>query len=196
MSRNHFGLNMENKQSSATTVFWFMGAVLLLAALSRVLPHPPNVSPIAAMALLGGAYLGQRRWALLLPLACMVCSDLVLELMFRAGWRPYTGFHDTLPYVYGSLLLTAWLGTSLQRRLSPLSIVATSMAASVIFFVITNLGVWWQWMPHTYDSLVQCYVQAIPFFRNTALGDMAYTAAFFGVVQWVRSRYPHWAWAA
>ena len=174
---------------------WFVGSLLVLAAISRVLPHPANVTPVAAMALFGGAYINNKRWALLLPLAWMLFSDFLLQIMYWAGLRAYTGFSDIIPFVYGSLLLTALLGSTLQKRLTPLPILASSMAASVIFFLITNFGVWLSWMPHTFDGFVQCYTQAIPFFRASALGDLVYTGAFFGIAQVVRSQFPKWNWA-
>lgn len=150
---------------------WILVAGLIAAAAaSRLLPHPPNATPMAAMALFGGAYLADRRLALLLPLAAMLASDLVL------------GLHALLPVVYGAFAVIVWLGTRLAGRITPLRVAGATLAGSVLFFVLTNFGVWaWGGLyPRTAAGLVAAYVAAIPFFRNTLLGDAAYALLLFG----------------
>ncbi len=159
---------------------WVIAGMILAAAAARVIPHPPNFTPIGAMALFAGATLRDRRLAVLLPLAAMFVSDLLL------------GSHSTFLFVYGSYALIALLGQTLQRhRRSALRIGGASLAASLLFFTITNFGSWisYDWYPHTLGGLVACYVAAIPFlgdtqattfFLNTAVGDLFFSAALFG----------------
>src|SRR5438128_1218499 len=104
-------------------------ALIVVAAASRLLPHPPNVTPVAAMALLGGAYL-EGGAAFLFPLGALLLSDLFL------------GLHATLPFVYAGFLLTAFLGTRLRRDRGPGRVAAFALAGSLSFFFITNFGVW------------------------------------------------------
>jgi len=152
-----------------------LGSLLILAAaFSRLIPHPANLAPIAAMALAGGVYL-DRRFALIIPLIALALSDAVI------------GFHPTIPFVYGSFLLIGVMGLWLRTHKRPLPVFGASIAGSVLFFVLTNFGVWltgggWSY-PRTLAGLVECYAVAIPFFRNTILGDLAWTAVLFGVFE-------------
>jgi ABC-type multidrug transport system fused ATPase/permease subunit len=144
--------------------------VILAAAASRLVPHPPNFAPIAAMALFGGAYFSDRRQAFLVPLAAMFLSDLVI------------GLHSTIAVVYGSFALIVCIGFWLRRRRTVSLVAGATLAGSVVFFVITNFGVWalGSWYPKTLSGLMTAYIQAIPFFRNTVAGDLFYVSILFG----------------
>lgn len=144
---------------------------VLVAAILRLVPHAPNFAPIGAMALFGGAYLG-RRYALALPIAAMFLSDLFIG---------FDGITSRLT-VYGTFLVIGLIGLWLRERKSFQNVVLASLAASVLFFVTTNFGVWafGTIYPRTVEGLVACYVAAIPFFRNTLAGDLFYTGVFFG----------------
>src|SRR6266704_4239199 len=149
--------------------FIVIALIILAAAALRVIPHPPNVASITAVALFGGAYL-TKRLALIVPLAALLLSDLVL------------GFYSHMEVVYGSFLLVVCLGFLLQRKRSALRIAGAALASSVVFFVVTNFGVWAfeSLYPKTAAGLLTCYVAAIPFFQNTLVGDALYTAVLFG----------------
>ncbi|MDP3685779.1 MAG: hypothetical protein Q8R32_03030 [bacterium] len=149
--------------------------LILVAAASRLLPHPPNVSPIAAIALLGGASLSLP-WSLAIPAAAMLLSDVII------------GF-DTFPItlsVYGSFLVSVFLGRALRERPSSWRILGTSLASSSVFYLLTNAAVWAfsPLYPQTLDGLILSYLYAIPFFRHTLLGDLAYTVTLFFAYQY------------
>ena len=150
--------------------FIVIALIILGAAASRLIPHPPNLASIAAVALFGGAYLTNKRLALIVPLAALLLSDFVM------------GFYRHMEVVYGSFLLVVCLGFLLQRKRSALRIAGTALAGSVVFFVVTNFGVWAfeSLYPKTAAGLLACYVAAIPFFQNTLAGDALYTAVLFG----------------
>jgi hypothetical protein len=145
--------------------FVFMGARL------RLIPHSPNFAPIAAIALFGGVYFS-RKFALLLPVAAMLLSDI------------FIGFYQPIlmAAVYGSFLLTGLLGLWLKTHKKWYFIGGSAVLASVLFFLLTNFAVWAfsPWYAKTLAGLGQCYLMAIPFFRNTLAGDLFYTLAFFG----------------
>ena len=142
--------------------------IIAIAVLSRVLPHPPNFAPIAGIALFSGSYLLGLN-AFLLPLAIMLLSDMII------------GFHSTMPYVYGSFFIIVLLGKQLQKKNSFIRLSYTSLTSSLIFFIITNFGVWLNGglYPKNIVGLEQSYVMAIPFFKNTIMGDFFYTFLFF-----------------
>jgi hypothetical protein len=158
--------------------FFTILGITLSAAAMRLLPHPPNMTPIAAMALFGGVYFAAGRTAFLVPLAAMYLSDLALGFfVYDFGW-----FHWFMPFVYMSFTATVCLGLLIRRRLTLLTVGGAALMSSVLFFIITNFGVWLvgNLYPKTEAGLLSCYVAAIPFFRNTLAGDAAYTLVFFG----------------
>ncbi|HEY7006786.1 MAG TPA: DUF6580 family putative transport protein [Sphingomicrobium sp.] len=143
---------------------------IVAATALRLVPHPPNFSPIDAMALFSGAYLGRRWVAFVAPLAALLLSDLAL------------GFYHGMATVYSTVALIVVIGWWLSSKRTPLRIGAAAVVSSVLFFVITNFGMWMfsGFYPVTYAGLVACYTAAIPFFQNTVAGDLFYSALLFG----------------
>lgn len=150
--------------------------IVLLGALSRLLPHPPNVSPILAMALFGGAML-PRKQAFVLPLITLFISDIGLH--FLAG---YPILEWGTIFVYGSFALIVSIGMWYGKEKSSKRFFQSALASVALFFVLSNFGTWLTSgiYPLTWDGLVQCYIAAIPFLRNTLIGDIAWIAIFFG----------------
>jgi hypothetical protein len=163
--------------------------MILAAAAFRLIPHPPNFAPIAAMALFGGACFAHRRAAFAVPLAAMLLSDLAIGLV---SGNLSLGVHRLLPVVYGSFALITCLGLWLRQRRKFVPIAGATFAGSVLFFTLSNFGVWilGSAYPKTWDGLVACYVAAIPFFHNTFLGDAIYAAALFGGLALVEKGFP------
>ncbi|MFQ3591846.1 MAG: DUF6580 family putative transport protein [Gemmataceae bacterium] len=145
-----------------------LAAMIAAAALARLIPHPPNFTPIGAMALFGGACFADRRLAFLLPLAAMFLSDLLL------------GLHVLIPVVYGSFAVNVLLGRWLRSRRTLVNTATVTLLGSIQFFVVTNFACWLLWYPHTLAGLTACYIAAIPFFHNTLLGDAVCATALFG----------------
>ena len=146
-----------------------LSAIVAAAAL-RLAPHPPNFTPIGAMALFSAAYLGRRPIAFAAPLGALLLSDLLL------------GFYHGIVTVYASVALIVVVGWLALSRISPLRVGAAALASSVLFFAITNFGVWLftGFYPLTWAGLSACYVASIPFFQNTVAGDLFYSVLLFG----------------
>ena len=144
---------------------------IFAAAAMRLLPHPPNFSPIAAMALFSGTQMPRRALAFVAPFAALLLSDLALG-----------GFYAGMNFVYLSFALTVLIGWAMASRKSPLVIGGAAVASSVLFFILTNFGMWLfsGMYPLTQAGLVACYVAAVPFFQNTLAGDLLFTLALFG----------------
>jgi hypothetical protein len=158
--------------------FLVLLGIILSAAAMRLVTHPPNFTPIASMALFGGVHFTKKKTALLVPLAAMYLSDLALGFFFYDfGW-----FHGFMPFVYASFMLTVCLGFLVRRRLTPLTVGSAALAGSIMFFIISNFGVWLvsNFYPKTPAGLLSCYVAAIPFFRNMLAGNVFYTLVLFG----------------
>lgn len=153
----------------------FALVLILFAAFSRLIPHAPNFTPVISTALFAGAYL-QKRFAFLVPVAAMLMSDIVI------------GFYSpgSMTFVYGSLLLIVALGLTMSNKASVTRIAGLSLVGAVLFFVLTNFGVWLvpgSMYPKTLAGLIECYVMAIPFFGNTLLSTLVYSAAMFGAYE-------------
>lgn len=145
-------------------------ALIAAATLLRLAPHAPNFQPFGALALFAGAVL-PRPWTFVVPLGALALSDAVLGF-YGAG----------MLWVYGSYALIAVLGGLVLRRRSPVTVAATALASSVLFYAVTNFGEWTGPLyPHTVAGLIASYAAAVPFFRNTVLSDLAYSLALFGV---------------
>jgi hypothetical protein len=147
-----------------------LSLIVFAIAMFRILPHPPNVSPVAAMALFGGAYFSDRRVAFIVPFLALLLSDLLI------------GLHDTMVYVYVGFALTVVIGVWIGQKLNISRIAIALLVSSGLFFAITNFGAWVTsgLYPMTAEGLLQAYIAAIPFFQNSLLGNLVFTALLFG----------------
>jgi hypothetical protein len=152
-------------------------AVVIVAALIRLLPHPFNFTPIGALALFSGSILYKRKWALVLPLGGLILSDLVMEY-----FNPGSGIYDGILAVYASFVLIALLGSRLKSNKSIVRVFGFSLTSSVLFFLITNFTFWYagQLYPVSINGLLESYYMGLPFFRNGLLGDLFFNGLFFG----------------
>jgi len=166
-------------------------ALIFVAALTRIIPHPPNFSPIEAVALFGGAYFAKRQWALIVPLAAMFASDLVLGLVNGDIYWSYFASAGYL-MVYACIALSTVLGFGLRGKVSGGRVLGYSLAGSLLFFVLTNFGVWAfeSMYPHNAAGLTAAFVAGIPFFQWTVLGTLFYAALLFGGFELLRRRNP------
>lgn len=178
------------KLSKKQLVFLIVG-IVLLGALSRLLPHIWNFTPIVAIALFAGAYIkGPIKLKLLIPLACLLISDFALQLLYWGGLREFPGFHNSMPFIYISLILIVLLGSSLANQINWKTVLGSALASGLAFYLITNFGVWAieAYYPKNFLGLMECYVAGIPFFRSALLGDVFYTGVLFAGMEWLLSK--------
>ena len=152
--------------------------LMIFGILFRIIPHAPNFTPVAAIALFGAVLLPNRRLALIMPLALIMISDL------------FIGLHDIVIFTWGSVVIISLIGLGLRigmgffnafKSRKSTTVLFGSLASAVAFYLVTNFGVWAAgWYPPTPQGLLQCYVAGIPFFRNFLAGTLVYSAAFFG----------------
>ncbi len=161
------GLNMF-KHFQQPSWQW-LAVIILFLAFSRLIPHAPNFTPLGAMALLAGAYIKNLRLSIAIPLLAMLLSDAVI------------GFHSTLLFVYGAVALIVIGSHFWLRRLSLVSITLASLMSAIAFYTVTNFGSWLthDMYPHTASGLAQAYIAGIPFFKNTLLSNLLFTAIGF-----------------
>lgn len=178
--------------------FGIISLMILAAALSRLLPHPYNFTPIGAIGLFGAAHFSRKYLAFLVPFLALWLSNLLLNNVVYANMYPelygegFIWFGSTAPYVYGAFVLIIGLGFLLLRKVKVTNLLVASLAASVLFFLVTNAGVWWGSPMYTKDfaSLMAVYTAGIPFFWNTLLGDLFYVGVLFGGYAWIKQQVP------
>lgn len=160
-------------------------ALLVIGFVSRVILHIPNFTPVIALALFGGSHL-PRRHAIVLPVVIMAVTDIIL------------GVHATMPFTWGSMMLIAGLGVWLRERKTYLNIALTATASAVLFFVVTNFGSWlvMTLYPKNLAGLGECYIAALPFFRNLLLSTWVFSAILFGSYAFIAAGVRKTSWAA
>ncbi|BAV95426.1 DUF6580 family putative transport protein [Ichthyobacterium seriolicida] len=144
--------------------------------LSRLVPHPPNFTPVFAAALFSGTYFYSKKWAYLFPLFIVISSDLIINyitnesLIIRANL-----------VTYFCVLLTSFMGSLMRSGTTPIKVIFYSTLSSVCFFIISNFFVWYSGnlYPHNIGGITACYVAALPFFKNTLLSGAVYSSVFY-----------------
>ena len=156
-----------------------LSIIVFAIAIFRILPHPANVSPVAAMALFGGVYFADKRVALIIPFVALLLSDLII------------GLHDTMIFVYASFALTMVIGYWLKDRQNIMTITSATIVSSGLFYLVTNFGAWLShsMYPLTAQGLMQAYVAGLPFLQNTLLGNLFFSAVLFGGFYLLQKRY-------
>ncbi len=171
----------------------FLLCLVVLAAASRVLPHPPNFAPIAAVALFGSATFAGRRSAVLVPFGSLLLGDVLLHAGFLAGWQPMPGFYGGQWVVYACLLPAIALGFAIRGRRTVATVAAATLANAVVFFLTTNFACFYgagSPYPRTIPGLILCYELALPFFRNSLAGDAFFATALFGGLALAEAKFP------
>ena len=166
---------MQNLLKGLKKEIFPIGLILILA-LARLIPHPPNFTPIIAVAIMSGYFFKNINLSFLTLIVAMLVSDL------------FIGFYENVIFVYASLLLITFVFYKISNKINFKSLFIYSFAGSLIFFTVSNFGVWALGSPGVYDiaydknfnGLLQCYILAIPFFGNTFLSTLifAYPAVF------------------
>jgi hypothetical protein len=153
--------------------------MILAGVMMRLIPHWPNFTPIAAIALFGGTFLKRKELAFLVPVLAMLLSDLII------------GFHSTMLPVYLSFIAIVGMGLVLQKRLTVVNTLSAALVSSVLFYLVTNFASWTSGLmpyPLNVAGLMQSYIAGLPFLFNGILGDLFYTSVLFGAVYLVTNR--------
>ena len=145
--------------------------LILILALARLIPHPPNFTPIIAVAIVSGYFFKNLNFSLIILLMAMLISDL------------FIGFYENVFFVYASLLLITFIFHKISKKINFKNLFIFGFAGSLIFFIISNFGVWILGSPGVdnlpYDKnlngLIECYILAIPFFGNTFLSTVIFS---------------------
>ncbi len=151
-------------------------SLIIIGILLRFAPHAPNFTPVAAIALFGGVYL-KKKYAFLVPLALMILSDI------------FIGMHNVVIFTWGGFALVTVAGMWLKKRKSALAIAGTSIFSSVLFYAVSNFGVWAMgWYPRSLKGLFDCYIMGLPFLRDFTAATLVYSVVFFAAYELIAAR--------
>ena len=155
--------------------FITLTVMVLLAALTRVLPHLPNVTPTVAFAIFGGCYFSSKRQAFIVVVLSMFISDAIL------------GFHTEMWAIYLALGLLIWIGSSLQECIRISTVIFASFLGSCIFYLVTNFGVWATsgLYPRNLTGFISSYIAGIQFFGYSFVGDLFFVGVLFGLFEFM-----------
>lgn len=169
-----------NQNSSLAPGPLVISIMIVMAALSRLLPHPFNFTPIESMALFGSAFFANRWLAVALPLLAMLLADYFL------------GFHGGMPVIYGTIVLISLIGFALRGKVTALRVAGFGLVSATLFFLITNFAVWSGsgMYPMNASGLLACYIAGIPFFHWQLAGVATYSLIMFGGFALLRTRVP------
>ena len=152
-------------------------SLILILAFARLIPHPPNFTPIIAVAIMSGYFFRNIYLSFAILLISMLLADI------------FIGFYNNMLFVYLSLFLIVFAFFKISKKINFKNLFVYSFIGSLIFFIISNFGVWALGSPGVYDvaygknlnGLVECYILAIPFFGNTFLSTLIFSspAVFF-----------------
>jgi len=173
---------MKNPKNSTIII----SALIIITALSRLLPHLPNFTPIGGIALFGAAYFTKKYWAFIIPFVALWASDLILNNVIYAQYFDgfvffSSSFYWTVAAFAAIILIVS--NTKLLNKIKPINLLGASLTASIIFFLVSNFGVWMSMYPKTFAGLMTCYTAGIPFFWNTLAGDLFYVTTLFGIFE-------------
>ena len=155
---------------------WLAILFIILGVVFRLIPHVPNFTPLAGIALFSGVYLNKKH-GYIIPLAIYIISDFIV------------GMHNTVFFTWVSIAMIYFLGVQLKKRKTASNTILFTLISSVAFFIVTNFGVWLMgWYPRTLEGLANCYTLAIPFFRTSLLSNLIYVGVTFGLYEYFLSR--------
>ncbi len=154
----------------------FLVIIVILAGLTRLAPHPPNFTPILSIALFAGLCF-KHKLSFMIPLLIMLFSDF------------FIGNFDMALWIYLCLLLIVYLGKYSKSRFSYKSVLVNSFISSILFFSISNFGVWIIGYPKTISGFIDCYLMAIPFYKNTLLSTLIYSSCLYYMYEVLLKKY-------
>jgi hypothetical protein len=173
--------------------FSILTALILLAAFSRIIPHPANFSPLGAIALFGAAHFSKKWHVLLIPIAATWLSDLFINNVIYSAYYPeFTWFYEGFYWQYLSYIIIALVAMPIFKHVNQKSILLGALSSTLIFFLISNVGcfVGNTFYPQSFMGLMTCYGAGIPFLKGTLLGDLFYSFVLFGGFAFAQYKLP------
>jgi hypothetical protein len=161
-------------------------SLVLIACFSRIIPHMPNFTPLGAIALFCSSYFRNKYYAFVIPIFSLWISDLVINnIILKDYYDSFIWFYPGFIWQYSSFLLIAFIGLKTLKKRSFFRVLGITVTSSILFFVITNFGVWISSTIYPKDiiGLLACYTVALPFYSGTFFGFIFYSFFLFGTYE-------------
>ena len=165
---------------------WLIVMMISIGVISRFMPHWHNFTAVGAMGIFGAAYLDKKIWGYLSVLIILFSSDLLLNnLVYGHYFDHFVLFNQNSIWVYSGFLVMVLLGHILLKKIRISNLLVVSISGSVLFFLLTNFGVWAQGVlyPKTWAGLMLSYASGLPYFLNTLISNVMYCCLFFGLYE-------------
>lgn len=174
--------------------FGIIVLMVVAAAATRFMPHPPNFTPIGGMALFGAAHFAKKYWAYLIPFLALWLSDLILNNVVYSSPDGFTWITSFGLWNFAAFGMIVFLGSNILKKINLPNIIGASVIGSLVFFLITNFGVWASDPLNMYADniagLTAAVAAGLPFFWNTLAGDIVYVGVLFGGYEIAKNIYP------
>ncbi len=176
---------------------WSLILLVIIAALYRVIPDRPfGFAPQWAIAIFAGAIIKDKRLALIVPVLCMFFSDMFYQILYSSGLSTIPGFYEGQWQNYILFGLMTFIGMAI-KKINVLSVFIASVTAPTVYFILSNLILWSGWSgtrgygrPKTWSGLMLCYNDALPFYKNSIIATMVFSAVLFGTYFLFRKSQP------
>ena len=180
---------------TSKNIAWSFLLLVIIAALYRIIPgRPYGFAPQWAMAVFAGAVVRDRKWAFIIPVLSMFISDLIYQVLYLQGLSSLPGFYEGQWQNYVLFSLMVFVGIAI-RKINVIQIAAASFAAPTLYFLISNFLIWASNgttrgldRPKTFNGLMLCYSDAVPFYRMSILATFIFSAILFGTYYFIRSQ--------
>src|SRR5450755_1623787 len=178
----------------STKIVWSFLLLVIVAALYRIIPgRPYGFAPQWAMAVFAGAVIKDKKWAFIIPVLSMFVSDLLYQVLYIGGVTSIQGFYEGQWQNYLLFTLLVFVGMAI-RKINVLQIAVASVAAPTLYFLVSNFLVWASNgitrgldRPKTFNGLMLCYADGIPFYRMSILATLVFSAILFGSYFFIRN---------
>lgn len=173
--------------NSSKNIVWSFILLVIVAALYRIIPGRPfGFAPQWAMAIYAGAVIKDKKWAFIMPVLSMFVSDLFYQVLYMGGVSELPGFYEGQWQNYLLFTLLVFVGLAI-RKLNIFQIVAASVTAPTLYFLVSNFLVWASNgttrglnRPRDFNGLMLCYADGIPFYKMSILATLVFSAILFG----------------
>ncbi|HEY4965276.1 MAG TPA: DUF6580 family putative transport protein [Puia sp.] len=179
---------------SSKNIAWSFFLLVIIAAVYRIIPGRPfGFAPQWAMAVFAGAVIRDKKWAFVIPVLSMFISDLIYQVLYLGGMTNMPGFYEGQWQNYVLFALLVFVGLAI-KKLNIIQIAAASLAAPTLYFLASNFLVWASNgttrgldRPKTFNGLMLCYVDGVPFYRMSILATFVFSAILFGSYLFIRN---------
>lgn len=180
---------LKNSKINSNKAWYFIAGTIIVLAVSRLLPHPPNFTPLGGIAILGAAYFRSSLWKYIVPLIAFYISDLLVSNIIYSSFYPdqaFVWFSSHMLWNYGAILAIVMISSYLLKNKNFKNILGASLIGAVLFFVISNFGSWIAdpMYPKNMAGLITAYIAGLPFFPNSLISTVLYAALGYGIIEY------------